>query len=149
MEDYAETITAERVKRVINGYGNVEGTGGAFDFYTLGQTLFDEEGELNSEAPLEAIRQYIWYTETKTAYKERDVQRSNGEAAYLGQYGNTAYYFNYYPQKATTLNLAWLKYLRSDVETHVVYADNCTMNKAQLQSRNIIFKKIPRDIAKL
>jgi adenine-specific DNA-methyltransferase len=30
MEDYAETITAERVKRVINGYGDVEGTGGSF-----------------------------------------------------------------------------------------------------------------------
>ena len=29
MEDYAETITAERVKRVINGYGTTEATKGA------------------------------------------------------------------------------------------------------------------------
>jgi adenine-specific DNA-methyltransferase len=44
MEDYAETITAERVKRVIHGYGEgtkkSEGTSGSFDFYTLGQPLF-------------------------------------------------------------------------------------------------------------
>ena len=30
MEAYAETITAERVKRVIKGYGNTEGVGGDF-----------------------------------------------------------------------------------------------------------------------
>src|SRR5690606_15844139 len=33
MEKYAEAITAERVKRVIKGYGTNEGTGGNFDFY--------------------------------------------------------------------------------------------------------------------
>ena len=40
MMDYAESITAERVKRVIDGYGDgnnaVEGTGGSFTFYDLG-----------------------------------------------------------------------------------------------------------------
>ena len=37
MMDYADSITAERVKRVIRGYGEgktcVEGTGGNFSFY--------------------------------------------------------------------------------------------------------------------
>ena len=45
MEDYANDITAERVKRVTKGYGSgnkkVEGTGGSFDFYELGLPLFD------------------------------------------------------------------------------------------------------------
>lgn len=35
MEDYAQTLTAERVKKVINGYGNAIGTEGGFDYYTL------------------------------------------------------------------------------------------------------------------
>ena len=43
MMDYADSITAERVKRVIDGYGEgkkaVEGTGGNFSFYDLGETL--------------------------------------------------------------------------------------------------------------
>lgn len=46
MCDYAETITAERVKRVIDGYGEgkkaVEGTGGGFTFYELGDKLLDD-----------------------------------------------------------------------------------------------------------
>ena len=43
MMDYADSITAERVKRVIDGYGEgnnaVEGTGGSFTFYDLGEPL--------------------------------------------------------------------------------------------------------------
>jgi adenine-specific DNA-methyltransferase len=43
MEDYAETITAERVRRVMQGYGEgknaTEGTGGAFDYHTLGPAV--------------------------------------------------------------------------------------------------------------
>ena len=53
MEDYAESITAERVKRVIDGYGNekksVDGTGGDFTFYDLGQPLLLSDGNLNEE----------------------------------------------------------------------------------------------------
>ena len=66
MEDYAETITAERVKRVINGYGDVEGLGGGFDYYELGMPLFDEDGDLNESVGIEKIRNYIFYTETKS-----------------------------------------------------------------------------------
>jgi adenine-specific DNA-methyltransferase len=40
MEDYADSITAERVKRVINGYADKEGTGGSFDYFVLGKPLF-------------------------------------------------------------------------------------------------------------
>lgn len=50
MGDYADTITAERVKRVINGYGEgknaVEGTGGNFSYYELGNPLFMQDGTI-------------------------------------------------------------------------------------------------------
>ncbi len=70
MEDYAETITAERVKRVINGYSDKEGTGGGFDYYELGKPLFvgDNNEYLNDEVETEQIREYVWYSETRTAY---------------------------------------------------------------------------------
>lgn len=52
MMDYANTITAERVRRVMTGYGEgtkrVEGLGGAFDYYELGEPLFI--GEYLNEA---------------------------------------------------------------------------------------------------
>ena len=73
MCDYAETITAERVRRVIDGYGEgsktVEGTGGSFAFYELGDTIYDPQtGLLNDNADTEQIRRYIWYSETNTPY---------------------------------------------------------------------------------
>lgn len=63
MMDYAETITAERVKRVITGYGEgakaVVGTGGDFTYYTLGERVFDDEGNLNEGLGAEKIRDYV------------------------------------------------------------------------------------------
>jgi len=57
MEDYADDITAERVKRVAKGYGTgakkVEGIGGTFDYYELGLPLFDENQNLNEQVPIE------------------------------------------------------------------------------------------------
>ena len=94
LEDYANDITAERVKRVIKGYGEgnnaVEGTGGNFNFYTLGQSLLDDERNLNIEMPMDAVCSYIWYTETHTAY-----EKGEQSLPLLGVYENTAYYLNY------------------------------------------------------
>ena len=53
MMDYAETITAERVRRVIDGYGTgektVKGTGGSFSYYELGKPLFIDDKNLNED----------------------------------------------------------------------------------------------------
>lgn len=69
MESYADTITAERVKRVIQGYGKVEGTGGSFDFYEVGEPLMIGD-DLNENVDVEKIHAYIWYSETHTQYKK-------------------------------------------------------------------------------
>ena len=71
MGDYADSITAERVKRVINGYGEgknaVAGTGGNFSFYDLGEPLLVGDC-LNEAVAPEKIREYIWFMETKQPY---------------------------------------------------------------------------------
>ena len=60
--DYAESITAERIRRVMNGYGEgkkaVEGLGGSFDYYELGEPLFNEDGTLNEAVGTDKIRAY-------------------------------------------------------------------------------------------
>ena len=67
MGDYAESITAERVRRVIDGYGEgksaVPGTGGSFSYYELGTPLF-VDGFLNPDVPADEIRAYVYYSET-------------------------------------------------------------------------------------
>lgn len=146
LEDYANDITAERVKRVIKGYGEgnnaVEGTGGDFNFYTLGQSLLDDERNLNIEMPMDAVCSYIWYTETHTAY-----EKGEQSLPLLGVYQDTAYYLNYIPNEVTTLDRQFLKNINVKANQYVIYADNCLLPKELMQKYNIIFKKIPRDIS--
>ncbi|MBC7569499.1 MAG: site-specific DNA-methyltransferase [Spirosoma sp.] len=151
MEDYAETITAERVRRVIDGYGTKEGTGGGFAYYELGPALFTEDNLLNETVPLARIREYIWYSETRTPLPTTRLPET-GEGSesphFLGKLFDTAYYFYYEPDQLTTLDYDFLPTIQTPAEQYVVYADNCLIAREWLQQRHIIFKKIPRDISR-
>lgn len=154
MEDYAETITAERIRRVINGYGTKAetqtGTGGGFAFYSVGVPLFVDEYHLNPDAPLTAIREYIAYTEGL----DNVWQPENGVSPYaLGLQNNTAFVFFYVENQVTTLDLLFLqslsaKGLPEKPEQWVIYADKCALSDEQLKQYHIVFKRIPRDISK-
>lgn len=148
MMDYADTITAERVKRVINGYGEgkkaVDGTGGNFSYYELGEPLLVDD-KLNNAVSTEKIREYIYYMETKQALPEASAD----EPMLLGVYHGAAYYFNYEKDESTTLNAAFLKSIKTQAEAYVIYADTCVLSENKLQQFHITFKKIPRDIARL
>lgn len=147
MEDYAENITAERVRRVMRGYGEgknaVAGTGGAFDYYELGEPMFDKEKNLNEAVGEEKIREYIYYTETK-----QHLERERTEAAkyLLDIYNATGYYFYYERDRLTTLSIDTLHIVAERAEQYVIYADVCTVSPQVLAAQNITFKKIPRDI---
>jgi adenine-specific DNA-methyltransferase len=152
MEDYANTITAERVKRVARGYGastsstsnkKVAGTGGSFDFYELGLPLFDENQNLNEEVGLPKIREYIWFSETRTSFTE-----PNAENYFLGKKDESAYYFIYEKDRLTTLDYDALELIKTKGEQYIIYADNCLLPKDFMAKKNIMFKKIPRDITR-
>jgi len=207
MEDYAETITAERVKRVITGYADKEGTGGGFDYYELGKPLFvgDNSEFLNEEVETEKIREYVWYSETRTAYaspmmndellmmndellmmnEKNCIHNSslithssmmndellmmngkdgvhnsslithnssliahNSNKYFLGLKDDTAYYFIYEKKALTTLDFDTLAAINTKAGQYVVYADNCLLPKDFMMKKNIIFKKIPRDLTR-
>ncbi len=148
MMDYADSITAERVKRVINGYGEsenfIEGTGGNFSYYKLGKNLMNGD-ELNEDVGLDKIREYVYFTETKS----RLAPFKDDEPYYLGTHITTAYYFYYDKDNVTTLSRAFLHTIKSKADSYVIYADLCTLSDAELGKYHITFKKIPRDITKL
>ena len=144
MEDYAERITAERVKRVIQGYGDIEGTDGDFNFYEIGEPLLVDD-DLNESVPLERIQAYIWYTETKTPY----IEPSGASTTFLGTYKDTAYYFHYKKDSRTSLDFDFLQTISEKAANYVIYADECALDDDFLTSHSITFKKIPRDISKL
>jgi adenine-specific DNA-methyltransferase len=147
MEEYAENITAERVRRVMKGYGEgknaVVGTGGAFDYYELGERMFDEDQNLNERIGEEKIREYIYYTETK---RHLDRERTEAAKYLLDTYNATGYYFYYEKERLTTLSIDTLGIVTERAEQYVIYADICTVPPQVLAARNITFKKIPRDI---
>ena len=156
MEDYAETITAERVRRVMKGYGEgknaEEGTGGSFTFYELGKTVFDENGYLNESVGIQKIREYIWYSETREPIAVETCHGASLQYApqhLLGNHNGTAYYFYYDPNRITTLDKAFLNNITHRAEQYVIYADNCLLSDEFMQLNHIVFKKIPRDIKKM
>lgn len=206
MEDYAESITSERIKKVIKGYnfeGNkkrelssysinltslkkadniievynkfksdskysdvkiesingsisivgtekvkskVDGVDGAYDFYTLGLPLFDENQNLNEKVDVSKILEYIWFSETHTNFLN---PKNKIESKYfLGEKDETVYYFIYEKDSLTTLDYDALELIKTKGEQYIIYADNCLLPKEFMAKNNIIFKKIPRDITR-
>ena len=150
MENYAGSITAERVKRVIDGYGEgkkaVEGTGGNFSYYELGPVLLLPDGNLNEEVGAQKIREYVYYMETKDPLP---TEQPKDEPYFMGMCRNTAYYFYYERESVTTLDHTFLATIQTKAEGYTIYADLCAIPQETLRKYNITFKKIPRDIARL
>lgn len=142
MEEYAETITAERVKVVVKGYDDNNVTE-KFDYYTLGESLFDEYSNLNESVGLEKIREYVWYSETRSSYS---VDKSSNFL--LGKKDECAYYFYYMADSLTELDFDFLSLIDVKADQYVIYADNCLLTDEFMMTKNIIFKKIPRDITR-
>ena len=148
MMDYADSITAARVKHVIDGYGTgkqaVAGTGGSFSYYELGEPLMNGD-VLNENVGVEKIREYVYFTDTKSRLPEPHAD----EPYYMGIHVSTAYYFYYEKQAVTTLNREFLHTVKTKADAYVIYADLCTLSDMELEKYHITFKKIPRDITKL
>jgi len=146
MMEYAETITAERVKRVINGYGEgskaVAGTDGDFSYYSLGERVFDDQGNLNEALSVDEIREYVAWSERLPGAESSD------NPYWLGAKDQTGYYFFYEPTRATVLNLDFLATLTRQTESYLIYADTCLLDEEFMRRHTIRFKKIPRDISR-
>jgi adenine-specific DNA-methyltransferase len=148
IEDYATTLTAERVRRVVEeAFENkkeVTGRGLGFTFYNLGEQLFDPDNELNEVVPLKNIREYIYFTETGAFLNST----SSDNAYYMDTHNGISYYFYYEKDSLTTLDLEFLGTIAVKADQYVIYADNCLLPEALMTKHNIIFKKIPRDITR-
>ena len=167
MMDYAESITAKRVKRVINGYGDVEGTGGDFSFYELGEPLL-LDGLINEKVDIQNIREYIWFTETHTKIPVSSTGMTADKNAmtadknviggldptisdneyFLGKHNNASYWFFYKKNEETCLNYDFLSTMKTKADQYIIYADVCRLPESFLKEHNIVFKKIPREIQK-
>ncbi|MBC7161459.1 MAG: site-specific DNA-methyltransferase [Immundisolibacter sp.] len=73
-DNIARTVTAERVRRVANGYTNakgqaVAGLGGGFQFCRLSaEPLFDADGQIRGDVRFAQLAEFVWFAETGTGY---------------------------------------------------------------------------------
>lgn len=150
--DYAENVTAERIRRVIGGYGKgstyTPGTGGDFSFYELGCPLLIDGG-LNPDVPVDRVREYIWFTETGETFQPgaTGVHRD-----FLGRSrAGVGYFFAFDEHAPTVLDREYLASIPAECasESYVIYADTCVLSDQELAGHAITFKKIPRDITRL
>lgn len=100
-EDYADKITAERVRRVIKGVKSAkdeklrEGLGGTFTYYTLGDTLAEENLLKGGRMPsYKDLARYVFFTATGEQLDDAQVDEKR---FYLGESRNYQVYLLYKP----------------------------------------------------
>ena len=161
-EDYADTITAERVRRIINGVENAKdetlrnGLGGSFTYCTLGEPI-DEEGLLTGEAlpSYEALAHYIAYTATGNAL-ESIAQRKD---YCFGETKDIAFYLIYEPalefleSKVSALDRARAEQIakacKETGKKAYVYAPQKFISQKELADLCITFCQLPYNIYRI
>ena len=161
-EDYADTITAERVRRVINGVENAKeetlrnGLGGAFTYCTLGEPI-DEEGMLTGEAlpTYEALANYIAYTATGNALESIAQQKDYC----FGETKDIRFYLIYEPSLAFLESHASAldgvraeqiaKACKETGKKAYVYAPQKFISQKELSGMGITFCQLPYNIHRI
>ena len=103
-EDYANTLTAERVRRVIDGVSDArdeslrDGLGGSFTYCTLGPPL-EIEGMLTGEAlpSYSALAAYLLHTASGISAGAATLDRQNDDGLFYST-GATDFYLLYEPE---------------------------------------------------
>lgn len=138
--DNALTVVAETTKGE-----TVPGLDSGFSYYEMGPVLFNPDGMLNPDVPREDLFRYVWYTETKADYTDLTDQHPY----LLGELTDTVYYLAYEGTVPTVLGEDLLSRLPRRTTTTVIYADRCVLSPERRDALNIVFKQIPRQIARM
>ena len=138
-----EKITAERVRRVNQGYTytrpkgkkeKVEGLGGSFTYARVGKPLFGEYRDWGKQLPgYEDLAKYIFYTETSRDFDRKAMNEKTGK---IGEHHGTSYYLLYTPdgQEDRRLDMEWLKGLDKTEKNRnlVVYCEKIWVHRDDL-----------------
>ncbi len=156
MEDYADKITAERVRRVIKGVPTSknfkEGTGGTFSYFELGEPIEMESILRGENLPsYEEFAKYLFYTATG---EEFDPSKINEETNYIGTSKDYEIYLFYKPDidylKSTALTLDRAKSLgKHNGKKRLVFAPAKFVDNHTLTDLRIEFSQLPFEIYKL
>ena len=153
-EDYADTLTAERIRRVAQGVpdtkdeGLREGTGGAFSYFELGGPMREESLLDGGELPAyDALAGYIFFTATGEELRPHEMDRNRW---LIGSTASTDVFLVYEPDaerlKVLALDLAFAKALppangrKRVVFAPTKYLDECFLNRYEVEFCQLPFE---------
>ena len=150
----ARDITAERVRRVAEGYKKakgekVEGLGGGFRYCELGEPLFDESGKIREIVSFSDLARHVYFTETGEPLPRERVTKSpfigdcRGVGIYLlfnGILGDKS------AQGGNVLTRSVLAKLPKFDGQKVIYCAGCLLGKDRLQAERILIRQTPYEI---
>ena len=129
--------------------------GGSFCFCELGETVFDEQGQINSAVRFADLAHHLWYVENRVPFAVPKTY-----SPLLGVYQNKAIYLLYNgilgDKRPNGGNVLTRKILTTLPEIDemvakkinvVVYGEACHLSETQLAEKNMVFKQIPYDIS--
>ena len=158
-EDYADTITAERVRRVINGVPNARdallrgGLGGSFTYGTLGKPIEIEEMLTGETLPsYESLAACLLSTASGISVGANALEQKNGDGLFHSGDG-IDYYLLYKPDleylrsNEAMLNLERAKRIhkvnRQSGGKAIVYAPGKYIGQRELTGMGITFCQLP------
>ena len=163
-EEYADTITAERVRRVIKGVPNArdvalrQGLGGSFTYCALGEPI-EVEAMLTGEAlPLySALAANLLYTTTGVSVGVNALEAKNDEGLFYSDDKNDYYllynpHLEYLRSNAAILNLEKAERIHdaslSNGKKAIVYAAGNYIGQRELTRMGITFCQLPQALQK-
>ncbi len=158
-EDYADNVTAERVRKVIKGNTGSsnqavkEGLGGSFSYFELGDAIEMESLLAGKSLPVYTeLARYLFYTATGEEFKPEKVNESTN---FIGSTDDFDVYAYYKPDlsylKTTALTLDEARTLRSKVGSKplLVFAPTKYVEQQTLDELNITFCQLPFEIYRM
>jgi adenine-specific DNA-methyltransferase len=158
-EEYADTTTAERIRRVIKGLPNSNnpqlkvGLGGTFSFFELGNPIETSSLLSGSKLPsYEELGRYVYYTATGEDFDDSKLDESKN---YIGTSSQFSAYMYYRPDieylKTTALTLDEARKLRSENgdKPLLVFAPTKYVEQTELDNLKITFCQLPFEIYKV
>lgn len=159
--EHVSTVVAPRLERVVDGTdrgGISEQTewqgGGGFRYCTLGEPLFDADGNVSPTVTFPDLAAHVFFCETGSPIPKR----ADPASALIGTFQNRAIYLLHSPEAVgvaseragNVLTGAVLESLPLPgpdfTGRRVVYAEGCTMPDERLSALGVTFKHIPYQI---
>ncbi|MCH7613264.1 MAG: site-specific DNA-methyltransferase, partial [Candidatus Marinimicrobia bacterium] len=156
MEKHAETHCALRLKKVIEGeQGGISKAvnwtkGGGFDYYRLGETVFESDGKIRKTISFKDLARHVFYSALNVPL---DDDKDFGKSPLLGIHNDTAVYLLYNgvlkdksPNGGNALTRKVLAELQSYHGQKIIYGTSCRLSHETLRQNQITFKQIPYHI---